>query len=375
MAVPRFLRAKQDRSVRSRLFGRRVKRPGLAPGTPVHTGEQVVDRPRITVLDYDEEGYREREVDDIEEAFAFKETSTVTWINVDGVHDTEVIQRLGDHFDLHPLIVEDIAHTTQRPKVEDYGDYVYIVVRMLYYLEDHDEVHSEQVSLVVGENFVFSFQETPGDIFDPVRERIRTGKGRIRRMGPAYLAYALIDAIVDHYFLILEHVGEDVEDLERELVEDPTQETLHTTHALKRELLYLRRSVWPLREVISNLQRGESAMFDADVQLYLRDVYDHTIQVIDTTETFREMVSGMLDIYLSSLSNKMNEVMKVLTIIATIFIPLTFIAGVYGMNFDPEVSPWNMPEIVWQWGYPVTLAGMLVVAVVMLTFIKRKGWL
>jgi magnesium transporter len=240
---------------------------------------------------------------------------------------------------------------------------------MLSFHARRREVQSEQVSLILGPNFVISFQEAGGDVFDPVRERIRTGKGRVRKMGPDYLAYSLIDAVVDNYFIILENLGERVEALEEKLISDPKRETLHALHVLKREMIYLRKSVWPLREVISGLERAESGLIKEPTGIFFRDVYDHTIQVIDTVETYRDMLSGMLDIYLSSISNRMNEVMKVLTIIATIFIPLTFIAGVYGMNFK------FMPELEWRWGYFLIVGIMLAIGLVMVIYFRRKRWM
>ena len=260
-------------------------------------------------------------------------------------------------------------NTGQRPKMEDFGDYLFIVLKMLHYDKEEDETKTEQVSLILSSNYVISFQESEGDVFDPIRERIRSDRGRIRKMGVDYLAYSLIDAIVDNYFMVLEKIGEKIEDIEDELVRNPTPEVLHTIHRLKRELIFLRKSVWPLREVISRLERWESPLIDKSIDIYLRDVYDHTIQVIDALETFRDMLSGMLDIYLSSLSNRMNEVMKVLTIIATIFIPLTFIAGIYGMNFK------YMPELDSPWGYPLVYIVMLAVSAVMLVYFRRKRWL
>jgi magnesium transporter len=280
-----------------------------------------------------------------------------------------IIEKVGAHFGIHPLVLEDILHTGQRPKVEDLGDYIFIVLKMLYHDDQEDEMLGEQVSLLLGQNCVISFQEREGDIFNPIRERIRNSKGRIRRAGADYLAYALVDAIVDHYFVILEKMGEKIESLEEELVTNPTPETLQIIHKLKRNLIFLRKSVWPLREVINALERGESPLITEPTGIYLRDVYDHSIQVIDTIETFRDMVSGMLDIYLSSLSNRMNEVMKVLTIIATIFIPLTFIAGIYGMNFK------FMPELEWHWGYPTALIVMLLIVGSMFIYFRRKKWL
>jgi len=260
-------------------------------------------------------------------------------------------------------------NTGQRPKMEDFGDYLFIVLKMLHYDEEEDETKTEQVSLILSSKFVISFQENEGDVFDSVRDRIRSDRGRIRKMGVDYLAYSLIDAIVDNYFMVLEKIGEKIEDIEDEMVKNPTPEVLHTIHRLKRELIFLRKSVWPLREVISRLERWESPLIDKSIDIYLRDVYDHTIQVIDALETFRDMLSGMLDIYLSSVSNRMNEVMKVLTIIATIFIPLTLVAGIYGMNFK------YMPELDWFWGYPMVYMIMLAIGVVMLIYFRKKKWL
>jgi magnesium transporter len=352
-----------------RINHRRSRKAGLPPGSLVHIGEKKAERTKITIIDYDGESFQEKEAESIEECCALRETPTVSWINVDGVHDSRLISDLGSRFGVHPLILEDIMTTAQRPKMEDMGDYIYIVVRMLDLVNKKNEVRSEQVSLILGSNFVISFQESEGDVFDAVRERIRSGKGRVRKQGPDYLAYALIDAIVDNYFLVLEKLGENVEEIEEALVSNPDRETLHEIHRMKREMIYLRKSVWPLREVISGLERTESELIKESTGIFLRDVYDHTIQVIDTVETYRDMLSGMLDIYLSSLSNRMNEVMKVLTIIATIFIPLTFIAGIYGMNFK------FMPELEWRWGYFLVLGVMLALGVLMVILFKRRRWL
>lgn len=352
-----------------KFINRRSRKTGLPPGTLVHIGERKAEKARITVIDYDEKEFLEKEVAKIEDSFPFKETATVTWININGVHELDVIEKIGTHFGLHPLILEDIVNTGQRPKMEDFGDYIYFVLRMLTLDEKRKEVKTEQVSLILGPNFVISFQESEGDVFDPVRDRIRKGKGRLRRMGADYLAYALMDALVDNYFIVLERLGEQIESIEEELVADPGQETLHEIHTLKREMIFLRKSVWPLREVISGMERVESALIKDQTDVFLRDLYDHTIQVIDTVETYRDMLSGMLDMYLSSVSNRMNEVMKVLTIIATIFIPLTFIAGIYGMNFK------YMPELEWPSGYFVVWGVMLFIGACMVVFFKRKKWM
>jgi magnesium transporter len=353
-----------------KLFKKRSKKAGLPPGTPVHIGERKTERTTIEVIDYDAAHFEQKQVETAEDCIPYRDKPTVTWIDVEGIHQVEVLERLGECFGLHPLTVEDILNTDQRPKMEEFDSYIYVVLKMLSYDDERDEVVTEQTSLVLGANFVLCFQEgEKGDVFEPTRERLATGKGRIRQMGADYLAYSLVDAVVDNYFVILEKLGDEVEILEDELVSDPRPETLQAIHDLKREMIFLRKSVWPLREVIGRLERGETPLIKDSTRIYLRDVYDHTIQVIDSVETLRDMLSGMLDIYLSSVSNRMNEVMKVLTIIATIFIPLTLLAGVYGMNFS------YMPELEWRWGYPVLWLVMLSVAAVMLLYFRRKRWL
>lgn len=352
----------------SRLIEQTSEKIGLPPGTLIYIGKRKTDRVKITIFDYDEAQFREIEAKEIEECFEFKDKPTVTWIHIDGIHRVEIIEKIGRHFNLHPLILEDIVNTGQRPKMEDYGDYTFIVLKMLYYDEEENKIIAEQISLILGLNFVISFQEIEGDVFDPVRERIKNSKGRIRKVGADYLAYALVDTIVDNYFAILEKLGERIEDLEEGLL-NPTQKNLREIHQLKREMAFLRKLVWPLREVVGGLERAESTLVHESTRIYLRDLYDHTIQVIDTIETFRDMLSGMLDIYLSSTGNKMNEVMKVLTIIATIFIPLTFVAGIYGMNFE------DMPELKWHWGYPLALIGMFSVGILMLVYFRKKRWI
>jgi magnesium transporter len=352
-----------------RLVKYRSKKAGLPPGTLIHVGEKKVQDVRITYIDYDQQHFEEKQVPTVEECFRFKATPSVTWINIDGIHDVELMEKLGTQYGVHPLTLEDILNTSQRPKFEEVEGYVFIVLRMLSFSDDKQTVEGEQVSFILGENFVLSFQERVGDVFDQIRERIRNAKGRIRKMGADYLCYTLLDAIVDGYFAILERLGERIEGMEEELVTEPDASMLARIHALKREMIFLRKSVWPLRELIAGLQRSESGLFVESTGVYLRDVYDHTIQIIDTVESFRDMASGMLDIYLSSVSNRMNAVMKVLTIIATMFIPLTFLAGIYGMNFD------HMPELRWQWSYAVFWVVVIVVAVIMVLFFKRKRWL
>jgi len=341
----------------------------MAPGSLVHVGEKKIEQTRIEIIDYDEKHLWEQEVATIEECFPFKDEPSVTWINIDGLHEVEIIEKLGNYFEIHPLVLEDILHTGQRPKFEDFEKHIFIVFKMLYFDENGDDILEEQISIILGTNFVISFQEKEGDVFNPVRDRTRSGRFQLKKRKADYLAYALIDAVVDNYFLILEKIGEKIETLEDDLLDNPTPATLHAMHNLKRKLITLRKSVWPLREVIGGLERGESALFQKSTAIYLKDVYDHTIQVIDTIETFRDMVSGMLDTYLTNVSNKMNEVMKVLTIIATIFIPLTFIAGIYGMNFE------FMPELKWHWGYFGIWGLMILIVVGMFFYFRRKKWL
>jgi magnesium transporter len=351
-----------------KLGKKRSNKIGLPPGTPFYIGDRMGEDVKMTIIEYDESHFEEKEISDFEECCKYEETPYVTWINVDGIHDIGTIEKIGSLFKIHPLIQEDIVHTEQRPKKEEFDDHIYIVLKMISYDEENIKTADEQVSLILSQNHVISFQEKEGDIFDPVRDRIRTSKGRIRKMGADYLAYSLLDAVVDQYFLVLEKFGERIEELEDEIISDSRPENLHEIHRLKREMIFLRRSVWPLREVISSLEKADSSLIKDSTQIYLRDVYDHTIQIIDTVETYRDMLTGMHDTYLSSVSNRMNAVMKVLTIIATIFIPLTFIAGIYGMNFH------FMPELSWKWGYFVVWGVMAVVALVMIVLFKRKKW-
>ena len=353
----------------SKVRTNRSKKSGFPPGTLLHVGEKKTDDMKITIIDYDATQFQEKEVKTIDECFPFKEKPTVTWINIDGLHRIDLIEQLGTHFGLHPLVMEDVVNTDQRPKIEDFVTYLFLVLKRLSYSSHDSDVVSEQISLILGPTFLLSFQEAPGDEFDPIRDRIRSSKGRIRQMGVDYLAYTLIDAIIDNYFVLLEQIGDRIEEIEDILVANPRPETLQTLHTLKREMIVLRKSIWPLREVITRLERWETPLIQQATTIYLRDVYDHTIQVIDAIETYRDMLSGMLDIYLSSVSNRMNEVMKVLTIIATIFIPLTFIVGIYGMNF-------NMPELQWPWAYPyVFYVVLLAIILLMITYFRRKKWL
>ncbi|MCX5844792.1 MAG: magnesium/cobalt transporter CorA [Deltaproteobacteria bacterium] len=353
-----------------RRLKKRSGKAGLPPGSLIHIGDRLAEKTKITVFDYDEAHLQEKEIKTVGECRQFKDSPTVAWIHIEGIHDTQILEELGAVFGLHPLTLEDILNTDQRPKMEDFCEYIYIVLKTFYnHADENNETTSEQISIILGPTFVISFQEKETDIFKPIRERIRAGKGRLRKSGADYLAYSLIDTIVDNYFTILEHLGEKIEIIEESLVKNPSTQTLQAIQHLKREMIFLRKSVWPLRETISSLERSECQLIQESTGLFLKDIYDHTIQVIDTIETFRDMLSGILDIYLSSISNRMNEIMKVLTIIATIFMPLTFLAGVYGMNFK------YMPELEWHWGYFFIWSIMITIVVSMLVYFRKKRWL
>jgi magnesium transporter len=344
-----------------------TNKTGAPPGTLVYYGEDQTDKVRITLIEYNEGACIEKDFYDIEQCIHFASPDKVKWINVDGIHDVSIIEKVGKHFNIHPLTLEDVVNTNQRAKFEEYDNYVVAIMKMLYY---DTEIHAEQLSVVLMQGMVISFQEAQGgDAFDLIRNRIRAGKGRIRKMGADYLAYALIDAVVDCYFNILEKIGDKVEVLEEEVISDPTKETMEQLHYMKREMIFVRKAVWPMRELINNMERSETELITSGTDIYLRDVHDHTIRVIDTVETYRDLLSGMMDIYLSSVSNRMNEVMKVLTIITTIFVPVTFIAGVYGMNFK------YMPELEWKYGYPAVWAVMLVIIISLLIYFRKKKWL
>jgi magnesium transporter len=351
------------------LTKKRTKKAGLPSGTLVYTGEKKDEQVKIHIIDYDEANVQELEMASVDACIPFRDKPTVTWINVDGVHNVSVLEKLGECFGLHRLVMEDIMNTDQRPKMEDYGEYLYIVLKMLA-SGKNGEVVTEQVSLVLGANFVLSFQEgVEGDVFNLIRDHLRTGKGRIRKMKADYLAYTLLDAIVDNYFVILEKFGDKIESIETELIANPKQETVQRIYQLKREMIFLHNAVWPLREVVSGLGKHESSLIREATAPYLRDVYDHAIHIIDSVDIYREMLSSMLDLYLSSVSNRLNEVMKVLTAISLIFMPLTFIVGLYGMNFK------YMPELEWRYGYFYTLVVMSGIGVAMFLYFKRKKWL
>jgi magnesium transporter len=347
---------------------KRSKKVGIPAGQLVHIGQTAKGKVKLTVFNYGESTLEEREVETANECASFREKQGVTWLNVDGIHDTKLLEQLADCFHIDALVLEDIATADQRPKVEVHGAYIFIVMRMLSLTGKSEQIDSEQVSLIIGPKTLISFQEKVGDVFDAVRERIRNNVGPIRRRGPDFLAYSLIDAVVDSYFAVLEMLGERITEIEDELVSDPKSATLGKLYGIKRTQIHVRRAIWPLRDVISALERKESTLIHENTGPYLRDAYDHITQALDTLEVYREMLSEETDIYVSSISNRLNEVMKVLTIITTIFIPPTLIASIYGMNFI------YLPEIYLPWAYPLVLLGMLILGVVMVAWFHKKRW-
>jgi magnesium transporter len=347
---------------------RRRKKVGAAPGTLVHIGERKTAQAHIRQVVYAPDEYHaaDIEVEDLLERPP--DSGGKLWINVIGLHETALIQRIGERFGIHPLTLEDIVNTQHRPKVDDHEAYLFIVLKMLQYHAAEGRLAAEQLSLVVLDGYLLSFQEVEGDIFNPVRERLQRGRGSIRKLGCDYLAYALMDAVVDNYFIILEELGAEIDNLEEAMLVDPDAAVMNRIHALKKEMIFLRRQIWPMRELIATLERDPSDHIEPKTAIFIRDLHDHAVQVIDTVEAYRDLLSSLLDLYLSTVSFRMNEVMKVLTVIATIFIPITFVAGIYGMNFN------YMPELAWRWGYGAAWALMAAIALGMLYFFKRKKW-
>ncbi|MFW9887524.1 MAG: magnesium/cobalt transporter CorA [Candidatus Thorarchaeota archaeon] len=346
-----------------------TSKSGLPPGTPVHTGIERTEKVTIEIVEYNEEQMSEYAADCMQDCDPPHDSVKVKWIHVNGVHDLDIINYLGEKYEIHPLILEDIPSVGQRPKVEALQNKVYLVLRVFDIVGEDRHVVSEQLSIILGKNVLLSFQESSEDIFGAIRDRLRRPTGRIRKDGPDYLAYALVDVVVDDYFRVLEEVGEQIERLEDELIEEADSEVLSRIYRLKRTVIALRRYIWPLREVVFALNRDETELVADATKVYLRDLYDHVIRVTDLAETYREGITGMLDIYLSTMSNKMNEVMKVLTVISTIFIPLTLMASIYGMNWI-----W-MPELDFVYGYPVFLMVMLLITAILVFYFRRRGWI
>jgi magnesium transporter len=361
--------------MKNKKVSRASKKFGLKPGSVVYVGKERAEDVHIDVIDYTSTEYEEKRLASAEECFIYRESKTLSWINVDGIHDAELVEKLGEHYGLHPLVMEDIVNTGQRPKMEEADDHIFLVMKMLYRDARDGALKAEQVSILFGKNWVITFQETGEDVFDTVRKRIQKTVPRVRFMTSDYLAYALLDAVVDHYFLVLEQLGEEIETVDDAVSESPRPEHLSKIRDLKKQLISMRKAVWPLREVIGGMERTESKLIEKSTDPYIRDLYEHTVQVIDTVETYRDMVSGLLDLYHTGVANRMNDIMKVLTIFATIFIPLGFLAGVYGMNFDTSASPFNLPELGFRYGYPLFWTTVVVVAGGLLWFFRRKNWL
>lgn len=345
------------------------KKAGLPPGSLIHIGKQKVDEVKISLIEYDQKHFYEAILKGHEECFPSKESNLVSWINLDGLHDTNTIALIGKHFGLHSLTIEDILNTKHRPNLEEFDNYLFLTLKMLGIKEDGKTIISEQISFVLGNGWLISFQEQEGDVFDGLRSRLSEGKGQTRQKGVDYLFYRLIDTIVDHYFYVIEQLGEQSDKLEDQVIDNPDTASMQQIQQMKKQLSVLKKSINPLREAVSQLQHDETALIKSGTVRYLRDVYEHVVQVGDAIETQRDTVSNIMDLHISGVSNKMNQIMKVLTIISTIFIPLTFIAGIYGMNFD------NMPELHWKFGYYTVWGIMFVVLGIMILFFKRKRWI
>lgn len=356
------------------IFRRRRPTPGAAPGALVINRQSP--RPIIRIIDYNATHLVERVLESPQEVIEYLTdgVESITWIDVQGLGNAEILKELALIFDIHPLALEDVVHVSQRPKLEPYPTHQFIISRMVE-INDKNSIETEQMSIFLGSQFVLTFQEFPGDCFDPLRERLRRGGGILRRSGADYLVYSLLDAVIDHYFPVIERIGEYIEELEDSVVTDPRPITLRRIHRVKSNLMQLRRAVWPQRDVLNSLIRDESTLFHADTRVHLRDCYDHTVQVMDVVESYRDIASGLLDIYMSSVANRTNDVMKVLTMVSTVFIPLTFIAGVYGMNFETSAGPLSMPELKWPFGYVGVWALFALIAAAMLILFMRLGWI
>lgn len=346
---------------------------GLSPGSLIFTGEQKTKEIQITVLSYKEDKYHEKEISNINDLASFKENAEVSWINVSGLHDINILERIGNIFSIHPLTLEDILNVHQSPKIEDYDSYLFVVLKMIN-TNASGRLDIEQLSIIHGKNYVITFQEKSGSVFDPIKDRIRNNKGRLCKLGGDYLVYRLIDSVVDHYFFVLEKFDEQIEIIEDNILENPDETSIQSIHRSRKELIKLRRSIFPLREVLYTVEEEKFQLIKKETYIFIRDLADHVRRILDSIENYREIINGLLEVYLSSSSRKMNEIVKLLTIISTIFIPLTFIAGVYGMNFNTHISKWNMPELEWIFGYPAIMGFMFLIAVSLIFYFKRKGW-
>ncbi len=352
----------------------RIRKKDLSPGSSVFTGDKKVDNVVITVFNYDEHQFEEKKIESFEELQLLKEKAKVLWVNLSGLHDIQTIEKVCEIFGIHSLAIEDILNVNHSPKIEEHENFLFLILKMIDIDKPSKELNIEQISIILGKNYVITFQENVGDVFDVIRDRIRTSKGRIRKAGADYLMYRLLDSIVDNYFITLEYVDDKIEFVEEKLLEDSEDSYLKEIHNLRKDVLKLRRSVYPMRDMTYYLQRGENPLIQKSTIMFTRDLYDHIANNIETIENYREIINGVLEVHLTNASHKMNQVIKLLTMISTIFIPLTFIVGIYGMNFNTEVSIFNMPELNWKFGYLFVMLVMVIISVSLIVFFKRKKW-
>jgi magnesium transporter len=361
------------------MFKTRYPIPGEPPGVLTPRAEPAMHAPAITLIEYDKAYLEERTVTDNSELLPRLDNQRITWINIDGLGDIDLLKALGSQFNLHPLALEDVLSMGQRPKLEQYNGYIFIVAQMLY-LNEKKQMCGEQVSMFLGKNFLITIQEEGDfDVFEPVRARIRKANGSIRKQGADYLAYALLDSIVDHYYPVLESIGASIDQIEDELDDVPQKSPVGNLHRYKRTLTQVRRFIWPVRDLVNSMMHEETGLVSKGTKVYLRDCYDHTVQLMDLVESYRDVLSGLMELYLSSVGIRTNEIMKVLTVVSSIFIPLTFIVGIYGMNFASEANgkklPWNMPELYQPWGYVAVMLLMLGIAIFQIVYFKKRRWL
>lgn len=352
----------------------RNKKKNLSPGSSIFTGEQKVDKILITIFDYDEHHFDERRIDTLDELRLLKEKSKTLWVNINGLHDVGIIEKACEVFGIHSLAIEDILNVNHSPKIEEHDNFLFLILKMIDFDKSKQDLNIEQISIILGKNYVITFQENTGDVFDVIRDRIRTAKGRVRNGGADYLMYRLLDSIVDNYFITLEHVDDKIEFVEEKLLDNSEETYLKEIHTLRKDILKLRRAVYPLRDMTYYLQRGENPLIQKATIVFARDLFDHIANNIETIENYREIINGVLEVHLTNASHRMNRVIKLLTMISTIFIPLTFIVGIYGMNFNTKVSIFNMPELNWKYGYLFVMIIMIVISVSLIVFFKRKKW-
>ncbi len=352
----------------------RNKKKGLSPGSSVFTGEKKIDECVITIFNYDEQQFEEKRIEDAAELNQLKAKSKTLWVNLAGLHDVTVIEKICEIFGINSLVIEDILNVNHSPKIEEHDDFLFLILKVIEFDKAKRELNIEQLSIVLGKNYVITFQENLSDVFDVIRDRIRTAKGRIRKAGADYLMYRLLDSVVDNYFITLEYVDDKIEFVEEKLLEETEDSYLKEVHNLRKDILKLRRAVYPLRDMTYFLQRGENTLIQKSTIMFIRDLHDHIANNIETIENYREIINGVLEVHLTNASHRMNQVIKLLTMISTIFIPLTFIVGIYGMNFNTQVSIFNMPELNWKYGYPFVMLIMLGISISLVIFFKRKKW-